>query len=256
VFVERRVGTERGVTHGSATHPFATLVLCTAGRVAFEQRSIWQLEAGEVLLIPAGEPHRRLASEDVELWMLGFCVPCFLEVDGGALLAPFERVRAGGSAVARIPKARRAFVEGLFREVELGRAAPASVQRSLLTLVLHEIAAHVPAVQEVGPGLVSDCLRFIEQNCLRPLTLAQIARAVNRSPAHVTTAIRRATGRSAVAWIVAGRMAEARRRLLHSDELVDVIAERVGYADATHFIRMFRRAHGQTPAAWRASHQR
>ncbi|MCI4371871.1 MAG: helix-turn-helix domain-containing protein, partial [Thermoplasmata archaeon] len=41
--------------------------------------------------------------------------------------------------------------------------------------------------------------------------------------------------------------------LLHSDERVDIIAERVGYADATHFIRMFRRAHGATPAAWRAA---
>jgi AraC-like DNA-binding protein len=46
-------------------------------------------------------------------------------------------------------------------------------------------------------------------------------------------------------------MAQARRLLLHSDERVDVIAERVGYADATHFIRMFRREHGATPAAWR-----
>jgi AraC family transcriptional activator of pobA len=33
---------------------------------------------------------------------------------------------------------------------------------------------------------------------------------------------------------------------------VDVIAERIGYADPTHFIRLFRRAHGCTPAAWRA----
>ena len=35
---------------------------------------------------------------------------------------------------------------------------------------------------------------------------------------------------------------------------VDVIAERVGYADATHFIRLFRRAHGVTPTAYRADH--
>jgi len=56
-----------------------------------------------------------------------------------------------------------------------------------------------------------------------------------------------------VQWIVSGRMAEARRLLLHSDEMVDVVAERVGYADATHFIRMFRREHGATPAAWRAA---
>ncbi len=63
--------------------------------------------------------------------------------------------------------------------------------------------------------------------------------------------LRRATGRTAHQWIIACRMAEARRRLLHSDELVDVIAERVGYRDPTQFIRMFRRHHGATPAAWR-----
>jgi AraC-like DNA-binding protein len=38
--------------------------------------------------------------------------------------------------------------------------------------------------------------------------------------------------------------------------MVDVIAERVGYADPSHFIRMFRREHGATPAAWRAAHAR
>jgi AraC-like DNA-binding protein len=51
-------------------------------------------------------------------------------------------------------------------------------------------------------------------------------------------------------------MAEARRVLSHSDEMIDVVAERVGYADPTHFIRMFRREHGVTPAAWRASNRR
>ena len=50
-----------------------------------------------------------------------------------------------------------------------------------------------------------------------------VAAAVHRSPAHVTTALRRATGKSAVAWIITGRLAEARRRLVSSDERVDVI---------------------------------
>jgi AraC family transcriptional activator of pobA len=56
-----------------------------------------------------------------------------------------------------------------------------------------------------------------------------------------------------VEWIIAARLAEARRLLLHGDEMVDVIAERVGYADATHFIRLVRREHGMTPAAWRSA---
>ena len=63
--------------------------------------------------------------------------------------------------------------------------------------------------------------------------------------------MRKATCGSVGAWILERRLAEARRRLLHTSEMVDVIAERVGYADPTHFIRMFRRAHGATPAVWR-----
>jgi AraC family transcriptional regulator, transcriptional activator of pobA len=51
-------------------------------------------------------------------------------------------------------------------------------------------------------------------------------------------------------------MAEARRLLAASDERVENIAERVGYADATHFIRLFRRRHGSTPTAWRAAQLR
>jgi AraC-like DNA-binding protein len=126
----------------------------------------------------------------------------------------------------------------------------------LLTLVLNEVQSAARWTDEPAEtsGVVAHSLRFIERNCLRPLTLKDVARAVGRSPAYVTTALSRATGRSAVGWIITGRMAQARRLLLHSDECVESIAERVGYADATHFIRMFRREHGGvTPAAWRTA---
>lgn len=229
-----------------------------------EQNGEWTLTAGDVLLVPAGQPHRTLERRHPEYWALDFCVTCFAAEGGAALLEPFERVRGGASAVVRIPAARHGFLEVLFQELEeLGRAprsggdALSAVQRSLLTLILNEVdqAARSEAARAstAGSSVVVDSLRFIERNCLRPLTLNEVAAAVGRSPTYVTSALTKATGRSAVEWIVSGRMAEARRLLLHSDEMVDVIAERVGYADATHFIRMFRREHGATPAAWRAA---
>ncbi|WP_437602527.1 hypothetical protein WMF28_13015 [Sorangium sp. So ce590] len=39
------------------------------------------------------------------------------------------------------------------------------------------------------------------------------------------------TGRSVVAWILEGRLAEARCRLRDTDELVEIIAELVGCAE-------------------------
>ncbi len=176
------------------------------------------------------------------------------------MLEPFERVRAGAAPVVRVPPERRGVLELLFGELRDATECGASlaVQKSLLTLVLHEVRR--AAGWELGGvepgGVVVAALRFIERNCLGPLSLRAVAEAVGRSPSHVATALSRATGRTAGAWILAGRLAQARRLLLHSELGVDRVAERVGYADVTHFIRMFRREHGVTPAAWRAAQRR
>jgi AraC family transcriptional activator of pobA len=247
----------RPVTHGQAV-----LAFYTGGHARVELNGEWHLGAGDVLLVPAGEPHRTLELRRPELWGLTFGAPCFAANGAASLLEPFERVRDGGAAVVRIPSARHGYLEGLFRElVDVGRGpgasgdALAAVQRSLLTLILADVERAAGPVdgRPASGGVVARALRFIERNCLGRLTLADVADAIGRSPTYVTSALTRATGRSAGAWIVGGRMAEARRLLLHSDERVDAIAGRVGYADATHFIRMFRREHGATPAAWRAA---
>lgn len=260
IFVTRRSAGEQHPVRTPVTHSFAAIAFYTGGQARMEQRGRWTLEPGDVLIVPAGEPHRLVEAQRTEVWGLGFCVSCFVAEDAGRLLEPFERVRSGASAVVRIPAERRPFLEGLFVELEDAtsperRGEPLAVQRSLLTLVLNEIrrAARWDAEASGPRSVVVDSLAFIERNCLRPLTLKEVAGAVGRSPAYVTTALTRATGRSAVQWITAGRMAEARRLLLHSEERIDDIAERVGYADSTHFIRTFQRAHGATPAEWRRS---
>lgn len=236
-----------------AVHIEAALALITGGKALVEQGSTWSLEPGDLLIVPSGEPHRFLEAR-AESWSLGFRPSFVPEHDRMWFLDPFERVRDGASAVVRIPPARQAFVERLFTEME--RAIEPRTATSLLTLILHEIRDAAPqsaAATRPAGNLVGETMRFIERHCLGPLTLQDVAAAVGRSPAHVTTSIKRATGRTVVEWIIDGRMAEARRMLLHSSEKVDEIAERVGYADPTHFIRMFRRAHGVTPARWRSA---
>ena len=238
------------------THTYAALAFFTGGRTRLELNGEWTLRSGDVLLVPPGAPHRTLERTQADAWVLGFCAPCFAAAGASSLLAPFERVRDGAAAVVNIPRGRRAFLASLFRELDALKPGDSQevVQRSLVTLILTEVeratdeAGHRTAR---GGGVVVDALRFIERNCLGGIRPHDVAAAVKRSPAYLTTALRQATGHSAGEWIVAGRMAEARRLLLHSGERIDIIAGRVGYADPTHFIRMFRRAHGATPAAWR-----
>ncbi|WP_437672243.1 helix-turn-helix transcriptional regulator [Sorangium sp. So ce131] len=248
-----------------AVHTFVVLALHVGGRTRVEHHGEFELRAGHLHLIPAGDAHRVLSASGPEVWKLAFCRSCLDPDRYGQLLAPLDRVRQGASPVVELPTARQAYVLDLFRELDREQTAAGAmpvVAESLLALVLAEVvrargagAAAPPPPPRQPPSLVADALAFIEARCLGPLTLNEVAQAVRRTPAHVTTAVKQATGRTVVAWIVEGRMAEARRRLLATDEYVDAIAERVGYADPSHFVRLFRRHHGATPAAWRARHR-
>lgn len=242
-----------------AVHDHVAIAFFTSGRATVEQRRRYEVRAGDVLLVPAGEPHRIRRTVESASWGIGFCAPCYAPTELAGLLDPFERARAGASAVVRIEGARQEHFAALCRELERESRATGGngelAQKSLLALVLVEVAraAAATSADAMGPSLVGDALRYIERNALSALSLRDVAAAVGRSPSHVTTAVKRATGKSVGAWITTARLSEARNRLLHGDERIDEIAERVGYADATHFIRLFRREHGVTPAAWRSA---
>ena len=244
---------ERCPARAAVTHSYAAIALYTAGSAELEQRGRWRIEPGDCVVIPAGQAHRRSSSTGSSYW--GAAVSSAATGAADHARSVIERVRDGACPVLRVGAGRRPFVGTLFRELAARPDAGEPVQRSLLTLIMHELEQAEPRelASGAGPDAVQSALRFIERNCLRALSLDEVAAAVAKSPAHLTTLVRRATGQSVGAWIIAGRMAEARRQLAHSAESVQRIAERVGYADATHFIRLFKRAHGASPAQWRAA---
>lgn len=270
---ERAASTSGRVRGAHVVHAYSVLTFVTEGRVEVEQLPLgrawgrgprvprYEAREGSVVVVPAGARHGRLGASAGDAWGVGFHASCFASGELAPLLAPFERVARGGSPVVPIPAARRGFLASLCAELgrETGEGRQlhgALVARELFALILAEVSrasAELPPAAPATDSLVADVLAHIERRCLGPLPLAELAELVHRSPSHTSAEVRRVTGRSITEWITEGRMAEARRRLLATDEHVDVIAERVGYADATHFIRVFRRAHGQTPSAFRRS---
>ncbi len=108
---------------------------------------------------------------------------------------------------------------------------------------LRECSLHRP--------LLTNVFRFIKTHYYQQISLCDVAKAVDRSSAYLTDFVRRETGRTVLSWIIECRIAEARRLLLVTNQLVQQIAEAVGYLDTGHFIRQFRRVNGMTPETWR-----
>ncbi len=243
--------------HGEVTHTEHGLTFLVDGWIRIEHGTELRIPPGSVCIMPAGVPHRQLAGEGVEYWLGGFCATCLALDESQLLMSPFQAVRHGALPIVEIPEERRPFLVGLFgalrEESERGLPESPELSRSLLLLILGEVrrAMAAPEQAHVGDSLVAQALAFIQQHALTPISLRDVAAAVFRTPAHVATSVKAATGYSVGEWINSGRTAEAAKRLVHTDESLEEIANHVGWRDKTHFIRQFRSAYGVTPAAWR-----
>jgi AraC-like DNA-binding protein len=175
------------------------------------------------------------------------------------LLFPF--VRGSGSGPLRLPvpeperPALRDRVLALERELTdrpEGYREAARAHLVLLLVAVSRLAADlVGDLRADREPLLAAVFEVIEARYADALSLRDVARAVSVSPGHLTTTVRRRTGRTVQEWITERRMVQARRLLVGSGLSVAEVGRRVGYPDAGYFARVFGRAHGVSPARWR-----
>lgn len=253
--------------HAETSHTDYGLTFLVDGWFRMEHGTEIYVEPGSVVLMPAGAPHRPMEGADLEYWLVGFCATCVKLDETHLLMQSFHRVRHGALPIIHIPRSKRRQLVRMFRDLhaESLRGTPESpeLSRCLLLLLLGEIyrAMPKPAVEVPQDGsLVSSALAYIQQHCLEAISLRDVADFVHRTPSHVASTVKNATGHSVGTWINSGRLGEAANRLAHTDDSLDEIASNIGWQDKTHFIRQFRKVYGVTPAAWRRqnvlAHQR
>ncbi len=82
---------------------------------------------------------------------------------------------------------------------------------------------------------------------------AALARTAGTSRAKLARLVKGKTGLTPATWLKQQRLQAAQDLLRETDLRVTDIALRVGFAAQSAFHRQFAAAHGQSPAAWRAS---
>src|ERR1700742_1021866 len=178
---------------------------------------------------------------------------------GHPLLFPFLHGHSGGVLRLEVPVARRHTWDNAIRSIEAELTARQEGHRQAtlahLTLLLIELARltrdAVADLRRRREPLLAEVFRAIDRRHGEPLSLRDVADEVGMTPGHLTTVVRRRTGRTVVDWIIERRMTEARKLLTESDIPISEVARRVGIPDPGYFSRLFRRTHGTSPRSWR-----
>jgi AraC-like DNA-binding protein len=114
--------------------------------------------------------------------------------------------------------------------------------------------ASLPAAARATPRIVA-AVKEIVAAAEGRVTLAELARELNRSPAWLTEAFRRSEGVPIARYHRRLRLARALAELPHTDDLT-ALALRLGFSSHAHFSSAFRAEFGRTPSEYRARARR
>ncbi len=267
-------GSHPGVRQPPHSHRFFEIIYIESGRGTHRTGDVDAVaEPGDVFIVSPGETHDPAGLATVQGYVLLFSAhaldPRFTDADlafpdvatpeTGALR--FLRRGAHSGMPLRVPADERSSWALRLQSIadELARRAPGYeelTRAELRVLLLHcaRLAASPDELQGDGSSrLVGEALRYIDENYRRPITLADVAKAVKRSRAYLTDLLHRETGQTVGAWITERRMAEARRLLVETDFDIARIARALTFLDGPYFRRLFKRMHGLPPGEWRAA---
>ncbi|MCB1345049.1 MAG: helix-turn-helix domain-containing protein [Rhodobacter sp.] len=128
--------------------------------------------------------------------------------------------------------------------------------RSLAGLLLAQVARAMVdhgavADPRATPDLLSRFERLLDLHLLDHWSVADYARALAVSAPHLSRVTRKATGKPASGLIEDRLIREARRNLVYTNLPISRIAYALGFEDPAYFTRVFTRATGTSPRAFR-----
>lgn len=214
-------------------------------------------ENHSVTLIPAG--HTAAWDIDGRLDVVHVYVPTarLRRVAESLELAALELLEA----VARPSAALAGLARRMADELRLGDALRADTLSEQLCLQLLRDhsggsgSAWLQRALDRPAGLAPWQVRRVQDYLLghidRQVRLQELAELLQRSPKHLCTAFRQATGQPPHAWISERRMERAQALLRQPGADLSQVALALGYPDQSTFGTAFRKATGLSPGRWR-----
>jgi AraC family transcriptional regulator len=138
------------------------------------------------------------------------------------------------------------------RELQHADAAAHAAMEAWTMLSLSMLARWSQHVDEGEPEWLKDAMVVIEHRLREPISLRNVAEAVRVHRATLAAAFRRFKKTSVGEWIREQRVREIKHALANRNIPLCELATEVGFHDQAHMGRVFRKATGISPGAYRS----
>ena len=171
-----------------------------------------------------------------------------LEVCPAPLAASEIRMRDApvllpGDVSLQLLRAYRAFAAGVL--------SPLMVE-SVVWELCGDLSDQTAVPERRRPGWLTQCLDLIEEECAAPLTVIDIAARIGVHPVHLSREFRRRFGQTVGEYAHKVRIRIACAMMKQEPISLALVAASVGFADQSHFCRIFKTLVGCTPSAFAA----
>lgn len=112
-------------------------------------------------------------------------------------------------------------------------------------------AAQMPEMASDSHLFTSQVQRYLEETYTQQLTLVSISEHFHFSPSHFSRLFKKEFGTTFIKYLLDYRIQEAQRLLVTTDITVSTIGKHVGFNDAKHFYKVFKRSTGFQPSVYR-----
>ena len=215
----------------------------------------WRMTSlpSQSMLIPRGTPTRWHYSgpvDDVAVYLLDPAAGMQRELD--------RLATAHGAPMQFSDPVVAAAAQQLADELQSGAGTDSGYLSRLAGVMLEQAyrvltAANAPAVHtgHVHFARLQRVLRHIETHLAESMPARSMASLAGVGESHFRRIFTDATGMPPHRYVLARRLAQARRLLATSDLPIAVIADQCGFFSQSHLTKCFRASHATTPAAYR-----
>lgn len=244
------------------THPYYEIFYLINGDCTFFlNHNIYQLNKGDMVIVPKGEIHNATFPEHGTSERF---VVCFREANLSWLddLLGSEMVQQTIEAgVISIPDRRREYVESLMAKLLFENdgpdvLSPAFIRTGIVELFLFIIRCQRyehNAIKEIDVDnqLMQEIATYIYQNYDKKLTLVDMSEKFNISRSYLSKKFKVITGFGFKEYVVNVRIKNACRLLLETNKSITDIAFECGFNDSNYFGDAFRHIKGVSPNKYR-----